>query len=391
MLADHTAGSDDFLREVDAALTAKYKRAWQCIAVSILTATTLSLCTFLFHASGEPHGWRWWLTGLPREWAHWSHGWASAAEVNVTVIGLLTAALTLYVATALQPVDPDISTSGAASRMLLDGITLVACFAGATAAWVLAAGAGWHRETGLAWAPAAASALLLSVLAVSTEGRRLTREQSRWSLQRAQRDLRDAIGDRPCPSRVRAFPWLRLTALTVVVVIPSAVGLVLNHPRDLGTLAGVAILTAMIAVVWFVLIGALWNSAAKIAALRVRYRRWYASDLLASYLGDAFLVGIVGFLAWAVAAWWGVACLIPPVLLGLAAQRHPLAPGLQGRQLYRQLRAVDGELASLLPLLDEPAPEPGQAPWRPEDRDLAWSVELGGLRILRFRSKPRPG
>ncbi|NHA01667.1 hypothetical protein G5V59_23255 [Nocardioides sp. W3-2-3] len=195
MAVDSPAERDDFQREVDEAL--RHKRTFANVLALVTPLVALALSVLGYVAITGSRGTSPWTRDLGADWADWAHGWASPTQVNATVVGLLTAALTLYVATALQSIGPDISPSGAASRILLDDITLLTCVAGAVIAWVLAAGAGWHADTALAWGPAVATALLLSVLAASTESRALTRRQDHYALLRARRHLQDAVGSAP--------------------------------------------------------------------------------------------------------------------------------------------------------------------------------------------------
>lgn len=391
MLADNTAGSDDFLREVDAALRHKRGAAGAVLAVNLGLAAVLSLGAYVVTASSRSE--TVWNRHFFSEWAAWSHGWATRTEVNATVIGLLTAALTLYVSTTLQSISRDIDASGAASRILLDDITLMTCIAGAVLGWILAMGAGWHVRTALAWGPAVATAVLLSVLAASTEARALTRRQGRWALERARRDLLGKIGDAPRLHWLRAMPWIRLLGSSTAAAVPAAVGLALAFPDSLIV---VLILAVGVALVWSVLIGILWGSVAEIRALQVRHDlRRIPVDAVPTVLWALGVVAFLGLATWSAADAWGVVSFTLAVLFGLAPLSSSWTEGLHHRHLHRHLAAVDKELAAITKKLAsttrEPAPEPGRAPWPPEDRDLAWSVELGGLRILRFRNKPRPG
>ncbi|MEV4999469.1 hypothetical protein [Nocardioides sp. LML1-1-1.1] len=308
------------------------------------------------------------------------------------MIGLLTAVLTLYVATALQSIGPDVSPSGAASRILLDDVTVLACLAGSVLSWVLAAAAGWHARTALAWGPAVATAVLLSVLAASTESRALTRRQDHYALLRARRQLQDAVGSAPRLSWPRAFPWLWAAGLAVVATTPATIGFGIAFPAP----STVAVLTLLVAAVWFVLIAGLWDSIARVRAHQVRRDQLLPSDVAIILWCDAALLLLPVVVTWSGTNAWGIASLAIALLVGLAPVRFPMTDRLRERQLHRHLTQVEKELdrarTRLAALPEPPAPPSGGAPsWVAGDGDLAWVIQIGGLRILRFKARPNAG
>lgn len=385
MADDSDAVEDAFLREVDEALRHKRTFAKVLALVTPLVALVLSVLGYVVITSSR--GTSPWTRDLVDDWADWAHGWASETQVNATVVGLLTAALTLYVATALQSIGPDVTPSGAASRILLDDVTLLVCIAGAVLSWILAAGAGWHVDTALAWGPAVATAVLLSALAASTEARSLTRQQDHWALVEARGDLQRAVGSAPRGSWFRAVPWLRAAALAVLATIPAAVGLV----RAFTAPATVAVLTLLVSMVWFVLIVSLWDSIARIRAHQVRQGQLLPSGVAIICWCDAALLALPILVTWSGTNAWGMASLTVAVLAGLAPLRLPLVERQRQRHLHHHLARVVKELerssARLAALPAPPAPRAGSTPpaWLPDDRDLDWVVQLGRLRILRFR------
>ena len=387
MDVESTAASDDFQREVDHALRHKRRAAVLSVGITAGLALVLSLGGFLTTAPSREE--TIWTSRFLSEWSAWSQDWATKTEVNATVIGLLTAALTLYVSTTLQSISRDVDPSGAASRILLDDITLLVCITGAVTGWILAAGAGWHERTALAWAPASATSVLLAVLAVSTEARALTRRQRHWTLHRAKSDLERALGGASRRSWFRAFPWRSVTLITVVATLPTAVGLVLAYDD---ALVGVPLAVAAVALVWFVLIGTSWGSVARIRAARVRHGQWFLADTVLTFLYAVAIVTALGLVTWSVADGWGRASFALALLAAVAPVALPVAERQLHRQLHRQLAAVDKELDEVTAQLaatppDPPGPPPGAVPptWLPTDRDLDWVVQVGGFRILRFR------
>lgn len=389
MAVDSPADRDDFQREVDEAL--RHKRTFANLLALVTPLVALALSVLGYVVITGSRGTSPWTRNFGADWADWAHGWASAAEVNATVVGLLTAALTLYVATALQSIGPDISPSGAASRILLDDITLLTCVAGAVIAWVLAAGAGWHVDTALAWGPAVATALLLSALAASTESRALTRRQDHYALLRARRHLQDAVGSAPKLSWPRAFPWLRAVGLAVVATTPAAIGLSITFSAP----STVAVLTLLVAVVWFVLIATLWDSVARIRSYQVRYDQRISSEMTITGGCDAALLALLILATWSGTNAWGVTSLVAALLAGLAPVRFPMAEQLRERQLHRRLAQVERELdrasARLAALPEPPTPPTGGVPaWLPDDH-LDWVIQVGRLRILRFKARPGSG
>lgn len=388
-MADGTAEDDDFPKEVNRVLRQRQGAAFVLAGVTLALAVALSILTYGIAESAA--GEQLWTTAFLRDWASWTTGWATAAQVNATVFGLLTAILTLFVATALQSIGPEISVSGAASRILLDDVTLLACIAGAISAWVLAPAAGWHSSTALAWAPAVGSAVLLSVLAVSTEARLITRRQNHWALLRARERLEGAIGAAPCRRWIRAVPWLAVAETAGLATAPAAIGLVLAY-RD--NLLGVPLAIIVVALSWSVLIGTLWDSNARLSALRLRHDRFPAEAALILLCAGA-LVGFLGLVTCSVADAWGVVSFALAVLLGLAPLVLPWHQRLRERHLHRQLSEVEKELdrvsTQLATTSVPPAPPPpSSVPTSalPAD-DHEWVLELAGRPVLRLRRAPR--
>ncbi len=392
-MADGTAEHDDFPKEVDRVLRQRQGAAFVLAGVTLSLAVALSILSYGIVESAARE--QLWTTAFVRDWASWTTGWATTAQVNATVIGLLTAILTLFVATALQSIGPDISVSGAASRILLDDVTLLACIAGAVSAWVLAPAAGWHSSTALAWAPALGSAVLLSVLAVSTEARLITRRQSHWALLRASERLERAVGTAPRRPWIRAVPWLGVAGAAGLATAPAAIGLVLAY-RD--SLLVVPLAVIVVALSWSVLIGTSWDSSARLSALRVRHDRFPAEAALTLLCAGA-LVCFLGLVTCSVADAWGVVSFALAVLLGLATLVLPWHQRLRECHLHRQLSEVEKELdhvstqlaATSVPPASPPPPPPPSSVLTsaPPADDHDWVLELAGRPVLRLRRAPR--
>ena len=93
--------SDAFHDRLHKSLRHKESRIWTALAYGPAFAFVLSVSAFLFVHPGleierSAHG----IRAVAREWRDWSWGGAAPTEVGATAIGLLTAALTLFIATS---------------------------------------------------------------------------------------------------------------------------------------------------------------------------------------------------------------------------------------------------------------------------------------------------
>ncbi|KAB2809534.1 hypothetical protein F9L07_21215 [Pimelobacter simplex] len=383
MPADRPADAR-YLERLDAAIRSKRIKIRFSLLFTPLLAVLFSGLAFL--STHRDLGRSWGpapLAEAARAWYSWSQGWASPAEAGTTALGLLTAALTLYVATSLTTLDHDrTSADGAASRLLLDDVTLVVCLSGSVACWILSAGAGWTAHAALGWAPAGAAAVVLSLLAACAESRQLYADRERWALVRAEAALAERLGlaagapaDVPRPW-VRTFPWRWGVLLAAGAAVPAVVRIGVRYPHDPD---GVVLAGLLVVAVWLAVLCAAWSWWSSLGVAQVRYARVLPSDSGAT---GALLAGLVATVVLAtldVGDEWAVLSLALLALATAAPAVTGLADALRRRDLIRHLAAVRRELAGQ----PEPARTTEPAP-DPAERVLSWSVDVGPLRVRRF-------
>ncbi len=325
-----------------------------------------------------------------RQWYGWSQGWVSdSSEVGAMAIGLLTAALALFVATSVTSLERErTSVDGIASRLLLDDLNRLVCLFGSVAAWLLSVGAGWTRASGLSWGSAALTGVVLAVLAACAEIRPLAADYQRWMLMRADAALRKHAGlpssdseeanDIPTPERwVHAFPWRWAFLLAVVAALPAIVQMALRYPHDP---LGVSLLSALIVVVWVVLLGAAWSWCSDLRATRVRSSRAVPLDSLALGCFLFVVFALIGTAALAVGDPWGLVSVALILVAGAITLLVKLDADLRQRDMLRTLASVRAAL-ELMPAL-EPEIEQVAA-----QRRTRWTFELGSLRIARYHDR----
>lgn len=388
-MSANAASDDSYLQRLDTAISAKRARIRGALLATPVLAATLSALAFLTSHPGTS-GARGTgsLTEVVRQWYRWSQGWASPAEAGTTSLGLLTAALTLYVATTLTTLDRrHTSADGVAARLLLDDVTLAVCMAGSVACWVLSAGAGWTPTSALGWTSAAAAAVVLALLGGCTETRQLYADRQRWALVRAEGALSERLGLTPgapaiaAPAWIRVFPWRWAAVLAVCCALPAWIRVGFRFPHDPG---GVVVAGVVIVAVWMIVLGATWSWISGLGAARVRYARALPSDSGATGVFVLLLVVLVAVATIDLGDEWGVLSLVLLTLAVAAPAVTGVGAGLRRRDLLRHLVAVRRALVEHPSTSTESTPA-DLASTAPTPR---WSLELGGLRIQRFA---RPG
>lgn len=379
---------DAYLGRLDEAIGTIRVRVRGALLGAPVVAAALSLLAFLASHPGsvDGKGDESSLAEVLAQWYRWSQGWASSTEAGATSLGLLTAALTLYVATTLAALDRDhTSASGVAARLVLDDVTLMVCLSGSVACWLLSAGAGWTPASALGWASAAATAIVLAVLGGCAETRQLYADRQRWALERAEGRLADRLGPglaaRDLPSWFRTFPWRAALALAVAAALPAMVRIGFRFPHDP---VGVVLAGVIVVALWLGVVCATWSWWSDLRAAQLRYRRAVPSDAGATGLFVLLLLVLVAVGTVDLGDEWGVLSL---VLLALA-MAAPLVTGV-GADLRR--RALLLHLASVRKALAE-APSATVAP-EPERLDpaVSWSIKLGALHVQRFVAGPPAG
>lgn len=380
------APDDAYLTRLDKAIDDYRIRIRGTLVAAPLVAGAMSALAFMMSHPGitgergaDPLG------DAVSKWYRWSQGWASAAEAGTVSLGLLTAALTLYVATTLAGLDHDrTSPAGVAARLLLDDVTLAVCLAGSVACWLLSAGAGWTPAHALGSATAAATAVVLTLLAGCAETRQLAADRERWSLERAQTRLTERLGAHAAtgdvPSWVRTFPWRSAAALALVAALPATIRIGFRFPHEA---VGVVVAAALVVLIWLAVVCASWSWWCDLRAAQVRYRRPLPTEAGATGVFALMLVALVAVGTVDLGDEWGVLSLVLLTLAMVAPVVTDVGAGLRRRGLLRHLTAVRTSLAEHPSALDEPPP---QHP----DPVLTWSLEIGRLRVQRF-SPPDAG